>query len=155
MKEAVSAYHEEARLYYNGRVPQVEECLRITLFSSASKLMVLTSFVGMGDVVTERPKILWALEIVTRIMVDLHGHKHMDATEEEAKEALYARVIDAWKDINQGCLRPSPIAMPLLTLILNYTSVIHMMYEDQDNFSYSKTNLKEYIRFVITEPLTM
>ncbi|KAI4320533.1 hypothetical protein MLD38_034002 [Melastoma candidum] len=181
MKEAVSAYHEEARLYYNGRVPPLEEYLRITLFSSASKLMVLTSIVGMGDVATEdtfkwiaeRPKILRALEIVTRIMDDLRGHKlekkrghfvsavacytkeHMDATEEEAKEVLYARVINAWKDINQECLRPTPIARPLLTLILNFTSTIHMLYLDQDNFTNSKTNLKEYIRSVIAEPLTM
>ncbi|KAI4312479.1 hypothetical protein MLD38_037285 [Melastoma candidum] len=87
--------------------------------------------------------------------VECYMKEHLDATEEEAKEVLYARVINAWKDINKGCLHPTRIPMQLLTLILNHTRVLHLMYTDQDNYTNSKTNLKEHIRCLIAEPLTM
>ncbi|KAI4312476.1 hypothetical protein MLD38_037282 [Melastoma candidum] len=181
MKDLVNAYQEEAEWYHQRYVPPFEEYLHVTMLSSTYQVLCLTSFVGMGDEATElpfkwaaeQPKILRASQFIARLMDDIAGHKqekkrghaisavecymkeHGDLTEEEAKKELHARVLNAWKDINEGCLRPNPIQMTLLTRILNLTKFLHVAYEDIDHYTHPETKFKEYIRCTIAEPLVM
>ncbi|KAI4312524.1 hypothetical protein MLD38_037330 [Melastoma candidum] len=88
-------------------------------------------------------------------VVECYMKEHGDISEEEAKKELYARILEAWKDMNEECLRPHPTPMTLLTRILNLTKMVHVAYEDIDNYTHPETKFKEYIRCTIAEPLVM
>jgi (-)-germacrene D synthase len=49
------------------------------------------------------------------------------ATEEEATNELSKQVKDAWKNINEECLNPTTVPMPLLTRILNLARVMDVV----------------------------
>ena len=64
--------------------------------------------------------------------------KQYKATEEEAIEDLWKQVISAWKDINEECLSPISVPMPLQMRVWNLTSVIDVVYKYEDGYTYSR-----------------
>lgn len=73
------------------------------------------------------------------------------------KEDVYAefqkQIVNAWKDMNQECLRPTAVAMPLLTRVFNLARVINLLYDDFDGYSNSKTRTKDFITSVLIDPV--
>ncbi|THG00889.1 hypothetical protein TEA_026258 [Camellia sinensis var. sinensis] len=167
MKILVRAYFEEAKWFHQGNVPSIEEYMRVALVTGAYTMLATTSLVGMGEVVSKEafdwvssdPLIVQASSVVCRLMDDMVGHKfeqkrghivsavecHMKqygASEEEALVELKKRVTNAWKDINQECLRPTAVPMPLLLRVVNLARVINVLYKDEDGYTHSGTKLK-------------
>jgi hypothetical protein len=54
------------------------------------------------------------------------------ATEEETINEFRKQVTDAWKDINEECLLPTTVSMPILMRILNLSRVSEIVYKDED-----------------------
>ncbi|XP_031265517.1 (-)-germacrene D synthase-like [Pistacia vera] len=125
MKILVRNYFNEAKWCDKKYVPTIEEYLSVALLTGGHLTLAATSFVGMGDVVTQEsfdwvisnPKIVKASSIIGRLMDDIAGHKdeqkraHVasavecymnqhNVSEEEAVKLLRELVEDAWKDIN-------------------------------------------------------
>ena len=83
MKNQVRAYHEEAKWLQVQQIPTMEEYMSVALVTSAYSMLATTSFVGMGDAVTEetfdwvfsQPKIVRASAIICRLMDDMVSHK--------------------------------------------------------------------------------
>ncbi|KAF8026081.1 hypothetical protein BT93_F2789 [Corymbia citriodora subsp. variegata] len=179
MKRQARSYFAEAKWLYQRHEPTMDEYMSIALVSSGYPLLAVTSFVGMPDIVTKDnldwlfndPKILKASTIICRLMDDLATHKfeqsrgHVDSavqcymkkygvTEREAEDDLRKQVNDAWKDMNEECLRPTAVAMPLLMGILNLTRVMDVLYKDGgDHYTNPHITLKDYINSVLIDPV--
>ncbi|KAK2631786.1 hypothetical protein EUGRSUZ_L02447 [Eucalyptus grandis] len=81
--------------------------------------------------------------------------KYHGISEQEAREELLKRVIDAWKDINEEFLHPTIVPMSVLMRILNFSRVVDVLYSDGDNYTHSKTKLKNYVTSLFVNPLPM
>ncbi|XWS35185.1 hypothetical protein CRYUN_Cryun21dG0104300 [Craigia yunnanensis] len=146
MKQLSQSYLVEAKWYHKNYVPTVDEYMTNGLVSADYIMVAITSFVGMGEIVTKylfdwasnNPKIVKASSIITRLMDDIVSHKfeqerrHVASTvechmkqhgvsEEKACKELNKQIENAWKDINQELvIRPTAgVPLSVLTLILN------------------------------------
>ncbi|KAJ4821989.1 threalose-6-phosphate phosphatase [Turnera subulata] len=83
MKKLVRYYFKETEWLNKDYTPTMEEYLRIALPSCGFLMLVGTSFLGMGDIVTKdtfdwiakEPKIIKAASIICRLMDDIAGHE--------------------------------------------------------------------------------
>ncbi|XP_031116633.1 (-)-germacrene D synthase-like [Ipomoea triloba] len=179
MTKLVGAYHDESKWYNDGCSPTFEEYMKVALVTSGYTMLATTSLVGMQeDFLTKEafdwmisgPLIVRASEIVGRLMDDITGYefeqqrghfessvqifmKEYGKSKEETTTELQERVINAWKDINQECLKPTVFPMPILTRILNLTRVIDLLYHDGDLYTHSKTKLKQIITSTLVNPI--
>nr|WBW04473.1 terpene synthase [Ficus esquiroliana] len=180
MKMQVQGYFEEAKWFYDKYVPTMEEYWQVRVMFSGYYVLSLTSFLGMGDVATEEafewaskyPKIISAASVICRLMDDISGHKiererghvatsvecyvkQYDVSEKEAYIVLNKKVDDAWKDINEECLVPLDVPMPLLMRLVNLTRAMHVLYKDGYNYTNAGGLMKNLIKstFVDSIPL--
>ncbi|XP_030525206.2 (-)-germacrene D synthase-like [Rhodamnia argentea] len=179
MKRQARCYFAEAKWLHQQHKPTMDEYMSIAQVSSGYPLLAITSFVGMPETVTKDdldwlfndPKILKASTVICRLMDDLSTHKfeqsrqHADSamqcymrqhgvTEREAENDLRKQVEDAWKDMNEECLRPTAVAMPLLMGILNLTRVMDVLYKDGgDHYTNPHISLKDHIKSVLMDPV--
>uniref|UniRef100_A0A2N9I731 Uncharacterized protein n=1 Tax=Fagus sylvatica TaxID=28930 RepID=A0A2N9I731_FAGSY len=175
MKKQVRAYFDEAKWFHQKHIPTMDEYMRIACVSSGYSTLATTLLVGMGDIVTKdsfewvfsNPKIVRACTVVARLMDDIVSHKGMlpsavecymaqnGATEEEATNELCKQVRDAWKDINEECLYPTTVPMPLLTRILNLARVMDVVYKDEDGYTNAGTVLKDFVASMLIDPVLL
>ncbi|KAL6314743.1 hypothetical protein AAG906_027090 [Vitis piasezkii] len=156
LKRQIQAYFIEAKWLNQRYVPTFDEYISNALVSCCYTLLIATSFVGMGDVVTEeafqwvlsRAKMIRASETICRLMDDLVSH-------EEACDELNKQVVRAWKDINQECLRPTQVPMPLVTRVLNFSRVIDILYKDEDEYTHNGKLIKDLITWMLIDPVPM
>ncbi|MBA0654526.1 hypothetical protein Goklo_021516, partial [Gossypium klotzschianum] len=110
----------------------MEEYMPIALVSCGYPLLTIASCVGMDDSITEEtfiwafndPKICRASNTICRLMSDIVSHKfeqergHVSSAVEcymkqhgvsmqEAYNEFYNQINNAWKDINEECLKPT------------------------------------------------
>lgn len=74
------------------------------------------------------------------------------SAEEEVYELFRKEVSDAWKDINQGFLKPTAVPIPVLVRVLNFTRAIDVIYKEDDGYTNSHM-LKDYISSLLVNPL--
>ncbi|KAF8391453.1 hypothetical protein HHK36_023758 [Tetracentron sinense] len=153
MKFLVRAYFVESKWFQGRHIPTMEEYMRVALTSSGYPMLATTSFVGMGEIVTREafdwvvnePKIVQASAIIARLMDDLVSHKRGHSassvecymkqhgvSEQEVHIEFHKRVTNAWKDVNEECLKQTVVPMPLLMRVLNLARMIHVIYKDED-----------------------
>ncbi|KAK3421191.1 hypothetical protein EUGRSUZ_H04977 [Eucalyptus grandis] len=182
MKNHMRTYLAQAKWFQQNYVPTMEEYLPIASLSIGCELLLGTSFLGMGDVVTKSyfdwlllsdNKMVKASDVISRLMNDIAGHKfeqerghtassvecfmkQYKVTEQEAKDALRKQVINAWKDMNKELCHPTSVPKPLLVRILNFARVFHVVYNDEvDHYSHAGTKLKEFVTSLLVDPLPM
>ncbi|CAL5444600.1 unnamed protein product [Camellia sinensis] len=178
MKNLVRAYFEEAKWFHQGYVPSIEEYMRVALVTCGYTMLATTSFVGMGEVVSKEafdwvsgdPLIVQASPVVSRLMDDMVSHKfeqqrghvvsavecymkQYGASEEEVLVEFRNQVTNAWKDINQECLRPTAVLMPLLLRVVNLARVMDVLYKDEDGYTHSGTKLKGFVTSVLIDSM--
>ncbi|XP_031127843.1 germacrene C synthase-like isoform X2 [Ipomoea triloba] len=180
MKKAVGAYFEEAKWYLDGCNPTFEEYMKLAMLTSGYQMMATTSLVGMQedfvtkdlfDWVNNGTLIVQAASIICRLMDDIVGHEfeqqrgHLDSSveiymkeygksKEETIREFLERITNAWKDINQQCLKPTSFPMPILIRVLNFARVIDLLYSDEDSYTHSKTKLKDCITSILVNPIS-
>ncbi|KAL6311109.1 hypothetical protein AAG906_025861 [Vitis piasezkii] len=175
MKRQIQAYFVEAKWLNQRYVPTFDEYISNALVSCCYTLLIATSFVGMGDVVTEeafqwvlsRAKMIRASETICRLMDDLVSHenacpssiecymKQYEVTKQEACDELNKQVVRAWNDINQECLRPTQVPMPLVTRVLNFSRVMDILYKDEDEYTHNGKLIKDLITWMLIDPVPM
>ncbi|KAK4490036.1 hypothetical protein RD792_000690 [Penstemon davidsonii] len=178
MKKMVNGYFEEAKWLFNNYIPTMEEYMKVALVTGGYPTLSTTSLVGMvGDVVTKEyfewiinePPIVQAASTICRLMDDMVGYgfetkvsavgcymnEHgSSASKEDAFGEFEKQVSKAWHDINQECLHPTAVPMPILMRVLNLARVIHLLYKDDDCYTNSHTKLNDYITYLFIEPVT-
>uniref|UniRef100_F6HN25 Valencene synthase n=1 Tax=Vitis vinifera TaxID=29760 RepID=F6HN25_VITVI len=170
MKNQVRAYFAEAKWLHEEHRPTIEEYMRVAVVSSGYYLIATTSLVGMGeratkeafDWVTNDPKIMSSSSLIARLMDDIRSHKfeqerehvasaiecymnQYGGSEEQAYNNFQKQIENAWMDINQECLKPTDVPMPILALILNLARAADVFYEEQDGYTHVGKVMKNNI----------
>ncbi|XP_021596997.1 probable terpene synthase 2 [Manihot esculenta] len=176
MKRLVQAYLVEAKWLNKNYTPTVDEYMSNALLSCGYSLLTISVFVGMGDIATTEafdwaskdPKILRAASMIGRLMDDIVSHefeqkrghvasaiecymKQNDISEQEARVEFNKQIVDAWKDINEECLRPSNIPMPLLTRVINLACFVDYFYKDGDEYTHVGELMKSSITSILID----
>ncbi|XP_040988566.1 (-)-germacrene D synthase-like [Juglans microcarpa x Juglans regia] len=179
MKILVRAYFDEAKSFHAKHIPTLEEYMRVALVTSGYPMLTVMSFLGMGDIaVTEEtlvwafrdPKIITASSVIGRLSDDIKSHKFEQerghaasavecymkkygVSEEVAYDELSRQVSDAWKDINEDCLRPTAVPMAILTRVLNLSRAIDVIYKDGDGYTHVGKEMKAKIESLLLYPV--
>ncbi|GLT97891.1 hypothetical protein SLE2022_154340 [Rubroshorea leprosula] len=179
MKKTMKAYLDEAKWRQEDYVPTIEEYMQVALISSAYPMLITNSYVAMGEVATKEafhwisndPKILKASTTICRLMDDIVSHefeqtrdhvasgvecymKQYGVSREETVKLFREDVANAWKDINEGFMKPAIFPMPILTVVLNFARVIDFIYKDGDSYTNSHT-LKAHIELLLVDPVIL
>ncbi|KDP46461.1 hypothetical protein JCGZ_12944 [Jatropha curcas] len=178
-KELVRAYFVEAKWFNEGYVPPFEEYISNGLVSSTYSVLPAASFIGLEKVVgskeyewvKENPKIVNASKLISRLMDDVTTHEHEQEREhcasgiecymkeygvsqKEAIDEIQKMCANAWKDINQACMKPTEVSTTLLKYYVNLARVVDFVYKYSDSYTYS-TILKDDIKALFLEKLPM
>ncbi|NP_001268015.1 (-)-germacrene D synthase-like [Vitis vinifera] len=180
MKKQIQSYFVEAKWSNQGYIPTFDEYMSNGVVSGCCSLLIATSFVGMGDIVTKesfqwvlsRPTMIGASQIICRLMDDMASHefeqkrvhvassvecymKQYGVSKQEAYDELNKQVVKAWKDINQECLKPTPVLMPIITRVLNIARMMNILYKDGDEFTHVGKQRKDLIASILIDPVPM
>jgi (-)-germacrene D synthase len=79
--------------------------------------------------------------------------KKYNVRREAAIEEGRKRIANAWKDLNEECLRPTQVPMPILTIILNLSRFMDVVYKDKDNFTHPEGEMKTFIKALLIDPI--
>ncbi|RVW61551.1 Valencene synthase [Vitis vinifera] len=178
MKNQARAYFHEAKWLHEGRIPTVEEYMSVAQVSSGDSMLTITSFIGMGKIVTKEafdwvitnPKIVTASSVISRLMDDITSHKfeqkrghvasgvecymkQYGASEEEVYDKFQKQVEDACKDINEEFLRPTAVPMPLLMRVLNLSRVMYVIYTGGDGYTHVGKVMKNNVASLLIHPI--
>ncbi|PON95191.1 Squalene/phytoene synthase [Trema orientale] len=180
LQKQVTVYFHEAKWLHQKYIPMLDEYMPTGLNNAGSFVLIVMAFIGMGDVVTKdsldwvftdpMPKIVRSMSVVGRVMNDIAYHKseqrrlgrivasavecHMKqygSTEQEAIDELSQQVSEAWKDLNEECLYPTTIPMPLLMRVIDLVRVNHEMYREGDGFTEGRL-LKDLLASLFINP---
>ncbi|KAJ8753372.1 hypothetical protein K2173_019771 [Erythroxylum novogranatense] len=179
MKKIVQSYHVESKWRDEGYLPTFEEYMQIALFSSGHPTLLVISFLGIVESSTKEaiewvqnfPKIVEASFIISRLMDDIASHTFEQerphvasavecylkqfggASKEEATGYFCKEIVNGWKDINEQCLKPTPVPLFFLERILNPARVVDAIYKDDDAYTNSYL-LRDTIASVLMESLS-
>ncbi|KDP35929.1 hypothetical protein JCGZ_09901 [Jatropha curcas] len=178
-KELLRAYRMEAQWFNDGYVPMFGEYLPNGATSSSYGVIAAVSFIGMEkfagfkeyEWLKADPKIANASKIIGRLLNDIVSHKdeqkrgdcassvecytkEYGVTEEKAVEEILKICGDAWKDINEECMRPTSVSRPILECLLNLGRVSELVYKFDDAYT-NPSSLKDKVISLYLEPLTL
>ncbi|PIN24805.1 Bicyclogermacrene synthase [Handroanthus impetiginosus] len=179
IKILVRAYQAEAEWRQKGYVPTLEEYMRVALESCGYASLIIISFLGMGDIATEEafqwvlgsPDPVKAASVVCRLQDDIVGYKfdkqrdhvasaidcymkdNINSSKEQAINKLKNEIEKAWKDINDGFLRPTKIPAPLIDRALNFARVIDVVYKEDDWYTRVGPEMQAYIKQILVDPV--
>ncbi|XP_074324517.1 sesquiterpene synthase 2-like isoform X1 [Apium graveolens] len=178
-KRLVRSYQQEANWCQASYFPNFKEYMSLACVTDGLKLLSVASLVLMGNVATREafewmakdPPILRASSLFGRLRNDIVGHvnerkrphvpsavecfmQQYDVPKETAYEALQKHCTNAWKNMNQECLHPIAIPMPLLTRVFNLSCTTNLLYDEGfDGYSISLTRTKERITSILIDPI--
>ncbi|KAK9041661.1 hypothetical protein V6N11_016751 [Hibiscus sabdariffa] len=180
MKQQSEVYFAEAKWLHENYIPTMEEYMPIALISTGYLNATIASFVAMDDTVTKDtfiwafnvPKILRASSAICRLTDDVVTHKfeqergHVSSAVEcymnqygtsmqTAYEELFKQVNDAWKDINEGFLKPTAAPASVLYLILNLARVMDVLYKGEDAYTRAGNSAKTSITALLIDPISI
>jgi (-)-germacrene D synthase len=79
--------------------------------------------------------------------------REYDMDREAAIQECQKKIDNAWKDINEECLRPTKVPLRFLTCVLNLSRFIEVFYKDEDNYTHSEGLMKTYINDLLVNPI--
>lgn len=80
--------------------------------------------------------------------------KQYGTSKEETFKKFHEFVEEAWKDINEECVRTSTIPMDILIRALNQARVIDVAYKnDQDGYTHPERVLRPFIISLLVDPV--
>ncbi|XVF77255.1 hypothetical protein PTKIN_Ptkin14bG0028500 [Pterospermum kingtungense] len=173
-------YMLEAQWTHKNYKPTFEEFKANALLTTGYPMLTITSFVGMGDVVTPEtfkwaindPKIIKASTIICRLMDDIAEHKFEQKREDEfsniecymeqfgvsAQEAydeFNKHIESSWKDMNEEFLKPTAMPAPVLNRSLNLARAMDVFYKDGDGYTHVGKVTKGVINSLLLNPVPL
>ncbi|GMI79433.1 terpene synthase 21 [Hibiscus trionum] len=177
-KQVCQAYYTEAKWLHEKYMPTVEEYFSVAFVSCCYPMLTIVSFVGMEDCITEEtfiwafkdPKILRASNTICRLMDDVVSHQfeqvrghvpsavecyinQYGASAQVAYDEFYKQINDAWKDMNEGFLKPTAVPTSALDRVLNLARVIDLLYKDEDAYTHVGDSAKTSITALLIDPI--
>ncbi|KAK9057258.1 hypothetical protein SSX86_022093 [Deinandra increscens subsp. villosa] len=171
IRELNRNYMIEAKWCNEGYVPTLKEHESVALITCCYKLITTSSFISMGDIVTEESfkwavsyaPILKASSEISRFMDDIVDHKekeqrdHMvtsvecymkehDMKVEHVYDLFNKKIEDAWIDMNKEFLTCEDVPMALKMRVINLARIMDALYKHDDGFTNIGEELKGYIK---------
>ncbi|KAF2309601.1 hypothetical protein GH714_004160 [Hevea brasiliensis] len=178
-KNLLRSYRMEAQWFNEGYVPTFDVYLQNGSESSGYSLVVAAGFIGMEKIagikeyqwLQSNPKIVKALKVLGRLENDIVSHqaeqkrgdsassvecymKEHDVLEKNAVEEILKICANAWKDINEECMKPTALPSPILQLLVNLARITEVFYRFDDSYT-NPSSLKDKITALLLEPLPM
>ncbi|RVW68212.1 Valencene synthase [Vitis vinifera] len=75
--------------------------------------------------------------------------KQYGVSEEQVYSEFQKQIENAWLDINQECLKPTAVSMPLLARILNLSRTTDVIYKEQDSYTHVGKVMRDNIASVL------
>ncbi|KAI3740723.1 hypothetical protein L2E82_31194 [Cichorium intybus] len=152
-QELARGYLQEAEWRYRRHVPPFQEYLKNGLITSTYNVFTKSSLMGMGEIVTQ--------EVLACLRVKEHKksvHTYMKSFEVAENVAIYElkkMIENAWKDINEACLKPAEVSMEVLAPILNLARMTDMIYRYNDRFTFPEKTIVEYVTLLFIDYIPM
>ncbi|KAL8132290.1 hypothetical protein AgCh_007966 [Apium graveolens] len=178
IRQLTRSYQYEAECLYKGLVPTMDEYMKHALVTAALTILGIHSFMGIGDMVTKEsldwlsnfPLLIKAGCLFCRLtddMIELEAEKETVDTasavdcymkqhgvsKEETFSEFRKQIVEAWKDINSECVRPTAVPMPLINTAFNMVRVTYLLYQDIDGFTTAETKTKEILTPVLVDSI--
>ncbi|CAA0821086.1 Alpha-humulene/(-)-(E)-beta-caryophyllene synthase [Striga hermonthica] len=178
LKELVRSYHVEAKWFIQGYLPPFSEYLENALITCTYCYHTTTALLGEESAKEEdfkwlsrKPKMLVASLKVCRLIDDIATYevekergqistgiesymKENGVCKEVAVDKFFEIAIDAWKDMNEECLKPSSHPRNVLMHILNLERIIDVTYKgNEDGYTQPEKVLKPHILALFVDPI--
>ncbi|XP_042008743.1 bicyclogermacrene synthase-like [Salvia splendens] len=173
MKKLLQSYFDEVIWLYNDNyIPTLEEYLKVSVVSGGYMMLSTTSLVGMGDDqvtkkdfdwIVNEPLIDRASALLARLLDDLVGDEYEEKpssihcymtqygmSEDDARAQIKQQMKNAWKDMNQECLEPTPASMPILMRVINLARAAQLIYSNGDCYT-DPNKAKEWVKLLLIE----
>ncbi|KAG8479388.1 hypothetical protein CXB51_029112 [Gossypium anomalum] len=138
MKQQCQAYKVEFKWLHENYMLTLDEYLSVALVTSCYQLLTIFE--------QERGHVPSAVECYM---------KQCGASKQEAYDELYKQIENAWKDINEGFLKPRQVPMSALNHILNLTRVLYLFYKDHDGYTNVDDSIKASITTLLIDPISV
>ena len=79
--------------------------------------------------------------------------KQHGVSEQVVHDELNKQVANAWKDVNQECMRPTVVPMPLLMRVLNLARVVDVVYKEGDSYTHVGKEMKYDVASLFIDPV--
>lgn len=80
--------------------------------------------------------------------------KQYHTTQQETYDEFDKQVKNAWKDVNEECLKlANNLPKPLIKCILNFTRTTHLIYDGDDNFTRVGKQMQAHIASLLIDPV--
>ncbi|CAN4114431.1 unnamed protein product [Withania somnifera] len=180
MKEIVRSYYVEAEWFIGGKIPSFKKYISNALITGTYYLLAPASLLGMRsaskemfDWMMNKPQILVASAIIGRVIDDIATYKiekekgqlvtgiecymqENNLSVDEASARLSDIAENAWKDLNEECIKPTCMPSEILMRVVNLTRLIDVVYKNnQDGYSNPKNNVKSIIEALLVNPINM
>ncbi|XP_073143851.1 (-)-5-epieremophilene synthase STPS3-like isoform X2 [Henckelia pumila] len=176
-KEQVRSYNVEAKWFIEGYMPPFWDYLSNALTTCAYFFLSNASLMGTDFATREElewlgtmPRMLGASLEISRLVGDRATYKiekgrgqkstgidcymkDYGVTVEEAMDKIVEMATDAWKDINENFKKPFPCEKEVLSVILNITRVIDVIYKNnEDGYTHPEKVIKPLILAMYVQP---
>lgn len=84
--------------------------------------------------------------------IECYVEEHV-VSKEDAIEEFNKQIEAAWKDLNEGFLRPTKIPIPLLYRILNHARITEVIYRKGDWYTNVGPQMQTFIHQLLVHPL--
>ncbi|GMJ10480.1 terpene synthase 21 [Hibiscus trionum] len=173
----VTNYQAELQWHHDGCVPTFEEYTSVAMKTSTYDTFITISYIGMGKMAgieafewqRNDPKIMKALNVIGRLMNDIVSHKFEQSREhapssvecymkqhnlsEELTLKEFEKLLeDAWKDVNEECMRPTVVPRDLLLRQLNFARPSYFFYKHGDGYTHPEF-VKDEICALFVDPI--
>ena len=79
--------------------------------------------------------------------------KQYGVSMQEVHDEFRKQIVNAWKDINKECIRPTEVPVPLLTRVVNLARVMDLFYKDEDAYTHLGGVNVEGITSMLVDPI--
>ncbi|KAF8409452.1 hypothetical protein HHK36_005528 [Tetracentron sinense] len=154
-----NAFLVEAKWFASGNLPKSEEYLKNAVISSGVHVVLVHIFFLLGHGITKEtvdhvdsiPGLISFPATILRLWDDLGSAKdenqegndgsyiecymkeHRGSSFEDAREHTFGMISDAWKQLNEECLKPNPFSPSFIKASLNIARLVPVMYSYDDN----------------------
>ncbi|QCD84254.1 linalool synthase [Vigna unguiculata] len=169
----INAFLEEAKWFTSGYVPKEEEYLKNGIVSTGVHMILVHAFFFIGEGITEEtvtvmeglPTLISTTATILRLCDDLEGDQdvkgddndgsylkcymmeHPEASIEEAREHATELISNAWKRLNQECLRDANLLPSSFAKVcLDAARMVPLMYSYDKN---TPSKLEEYVKSLL------
>ncbi|KAF8409450.1 hypothetical protein HHK36_005526 [Tetracentron sinense] len=174
-----NAFLVEAKWFASGNLPNSEEYLKNAVISSGVHVVLVHIFFLLGhgitkesvDLVDDIPGLISFPATILRLWDDLGSAKdekqegydgsyiecymkeHRGSSFEDAREHTFGMISDAWKRLNEECLKPNHFSPSFIKASLNIARLVPVMYSYDDN--QRLPSLEEHINSMLYESIPL